>query len=146
MSLLAQIKIDRMQAMKDRNAFLKDTLTTVYSDAANVGLNDGKRESTDAEVIAVLKKFIKGVNETIDAMGARDTTILIAERSIYEEYLPKQLSEDELTAIISSIVSTIDGASMKSMGEVMSQLKTKHQGEFDGKLASTVVRTVLSSQ
>ena len=67
MTLLSKIRADLFTLRKEgesKNAI--SLLTTLYSEAANVGLNDFKRETTDAEVIAVIKKFIKNIDECIN--------------------------------------------------------------------------------
>lgn len=148
MSLINKIKADQLQARKNKNAVLKSLLTTLLGEAQAVGKNDGNRESTDAEVIATIKSFLKKVNETLDAIAVNggDATNTLIEQYALKSYLPKQLSEDELTLIVTShIDSHVEDASMKSMGIVMNHLKTVYDGQYDGKMASTVVRKVLSS-
>lgn len=143
MSLLKQIKKDQITARKEKDKLRATVLTTLYSEAANVGLNDGKRDSTDSEVLAVVKKFLKGINETIDAYDGVATELLM-ERKIIENYLPKQLTEDELSGIVASIVETIEGATMKDMGKIMGQIKAQYDGQYDGGIASSLVKKALA--
>ena len=63
--IVNQLKQDRVQARKDRDPTLTSFLTTVYSEVVTVGKNDGNRETTDQETIAVLKKYIKRADEMI---------------------------------------------------------------------------------
>ncbi|MFY0656146.1 MAG: GatB/YqeY domain-containing protein [Neptunomonas phycophila] len=147
MSLIATIKADQLQARKNKDEVLKPLLTTLLGDAQAVGKNDGNRESTDAEVIATVKSFLKKIKETLDAISDKggDATVTLQEKAALEAYLPKQLSEEELTAIVSSHVdSHVEDKSMKSMGIVMGHLKSTYDGQYDGQLASNVVRKVLS--
>lgn len=146
MSLLQQIKADQLQARKDRDQIKTSALTTLMADAAAVGMNDGKRESTDLEVIAVVKKFIKTINEVIAVTDEETAKIYIHEREIYENYLPQQLTPNELNEIINGIFETIPEISLKSMGPVMKELNQQYAGRFDGKYASQLVRDKLSSQ
>ena len=69
-------------------------LTTLLGEAAMVGKNAG-RDTTDQEVVAVVKKFIKNLDETISALSTRgqDTTAFTAERKLLEQFLPLQLTE-----------------------------------------------------
>ena len=152
MSLLQRIKDDQIQARKGAAAgrtgapLVASLLTTLYSEAANVGLNDGKRESTDAEVIATIKKFIKGIDETL---AVRPDEGLLTERAILEGYLPKQLSDHELHAAVVSIVEEIHAVefvkNMKQMGRVMAALKERFGGQYDGKKASEFAKAALTS-
>jgi uncharacterized protein YqeY len=147
MSLIATIKADQLQARKNKDEILKPLLTTLLGEAQAVGKNDGNRESTDAEVIATVKSFLKKINETLDAIADKggDATTTLAEKAALEAYLPKQLTEEELITIVSSHVdSHVEDKSMKSMGIVMGHLKAVYDGQYDGKLASAVVRKVLS--
>jgi uncharacterized protein YqeY len=139
MSLLQTIKRDQMQARKDKQAAKVTLLTTFYSEAANVGLNDGKRESTDAEVVATAKKFIKNIDETLAAYDGT-ATALLQEKQWLESYLPSQLSEAEITDIVKGIIAENDGA---NMGVVMKALKDQYAGQYDGRVASTVVKGLL---
>ena len=144
MSLINQIKADQLQARKDKDKALASCLTTLYSEAANIGLNDGKRETSDLEVVAVAKKFIKNLDEVI-ANVDKDAAILFEfEKDVYSRYLPQQLTEAEITDIAAGVIATIDEPSMRSLGLVMKELNQKHAGKFDGKTASSLVRQLLS--
>ena len=146
MTLLETIRTEQIRARKARDGVRTSLLTTLLSEAANVGLNDGKRESTDAEVIAVIKKFIKNIDETLAVRASDD---LLVERAILEGFLPSQLSEDELLAAVVSIVAELEldgqSRSMKMMGPVMKTLKERFEGQFDGKAASEAVKRTLTS-
>jgi len=148
MSLLKQIQADQIAARKARDVRLTSALTTLLSEAANIGLNDGKRETADVEVIAVAKKFIKNIDEvpayvTEKAREEKCQTLLF-EREIYSQYLPVKMTEADITEFAQSVISTIDDPSIKSLGVVMRELNQKHAGKFDGKTASNVVRSLLS--
>lgn len=138
--LINKIKDDltnlRKQAV-DKQAI--SLLTTLYSEAANVGINDGKRLSTDDEVLRVIKKFIKDIDLCL--LHATDKDSYLREREIIEQYLPKQLSEDELNEIISSYI-TSSGKTAKA--DIMKYLKSAFGGKYDGKLASNIIDTINS--
>lgn len=146
MNLLDQIKQDNIAARKAKDAVKSALLTTLVSEIANIGKNDGNRETTDAEATAVVKKFIKGVNETLKALEfSSDSRVLIAnaEKAILESYLPTQLSTDTLTEIINAFVSNMPERSLKQMGAVMKMLKEKYDGQFDGKAANDIIKRQL---
>jgi uncharacterized protein YqeY len=138
MTLLAEIKLDQTQARKARDASRVAILTTLLAEAATPGLNDGKRESTNDEVIAVLKKFVKNLNEVISAAG--DSPERSAEKSIYESYLPSQIGNEELGAMIDVIIESSDGI---NMGLIMKELKASG-ANYDGKAASQIAKVKLS--
>lgn len=143
MSLLLKIKDDLLVARKAKETVKVNLLTTLYSEAANEGLNDGKRESTDTEVLAVIKKFLKNLKETREAIGDTDLT-LRQESAILENYLPNQLTYDKLRAIIFEVISVTGSSTMRDMGTIMASLKQSHDGQYDGKMASEIVKEFLS--
>jgi len=143
--LINTIKADQLQARKNKISGEISLLTTLLGEASMPGKNDGNRESTDEEVIAVIKKFIKNANEIIKAAdgGLGMSTSAQAEIDILEKYLPKQLSEAELVIAINEIVDDLPEKNPRAMGQVMGMLKKKYQGNYDGKSASTLVKAAL---
>lgn len=133
MSLMNQIKEKQIAARKAGSSDAS-LLTTLLGEAAMVGKN-ANRETTDQEVVAVVKKFIKNIDETITALQARNQPFdqFVAERAILEKFLPLQLTELALQHIADK---------QKSMPEFMKFLKEHHVGQYDGKLASTVAKKV----
>jgi uncharacterized protein YqeY len=141
MELLLKIKTDLFGLRKAGTDKLSiNLLTTLYSEAANVGLNDGKRESTDAEV-SVIRKFIKNLNECISVGITKqvDVSKYEAERDILNAYLPQQLTEMEIEAFVIPFVR--EGGKPS----VMKALKETYAGQYDGKVASTVVDNLILS-
>lgn len=142
MTLLAKIKEDQFTHRKaGTNKLAISLLTTLYSEAANVGLNDGKRESTDAEVLKVIQKFVKNLNECIEAALVKevDTSVYTAEKKILESYLPSQLSAAEIEAYIIPFVR--EGGKPAAM----KALKQNYAGQYDGKLAAIIVDNLILS-
>lgn len=137
MSLIKQIKQDQLAArLGTKNPHAASLLTTLIGEAEMVGKNAGNRESTDAEVVAVIKKFIKNIDETLEVLKfSSDGKVanLFEEKRVLEEYLPRQLSEYELKAI---------AVARSNMPDYMKYLKENHAGQYDGKLASQVARAV----
>jgi uncharacterized protein YqeY len=141
MELLLKIKTDLFGLRKAGTDKLSiNLLTTLYSEAANVGLNDGKRESTDAEV-SVIRKFIKNLNECISVGITKqvDVSKYEAERDILNAYLPQQLTEMEIEAFVIPFVR--EGGKPSAM----KALKETYAGQYDGKVASTVVDNLILS-
>jgi uncharacterized protein len=134
MSLLEQIKNNQIAARKLGDKTAASLLTTLLGEASAIGKNAGNRETTDDEVVSVIKKFIKNINETVTALVSRneDASTYIAEREILERYLPQQLNEAQLFKL---------AASQESMPAFMKFLKENYAGQYDGKLASTVAKS-----
>jgi uncharacterized protein YqeY len=133
MTLMEQIKTAQVTARKT-GAQEASLLTTLLGEAAMVGKN-ANRETTDQEVVAVVKKFVKNIDETITALTSRnqDASAFLMERGVLEQYLPLQLTELALQHIAKG---------QESMPAFMKFLKENHAGQYDGKLASTVAKTV----
>lgn len=146
MSLITQIKAAQIAARKLRDQHTTASLTTLIGEAEMVGKNAG-RDVTDAEVIATVKKFIKNIEATIEALkSSNKEEALIAlhtEKLLYEQFLPRQMTEQQLIAAVESIKAEFN-ATQKDMGKVMTLLKQRHDGTYDGKMASTVVKSVLA--
>lgn len=139
MSLLQQINQDRNDARKDRNVALAQTLTTLVSACEKPGFDDGKRESTDAEVIAEVKKFYANTLGNTQLGGLTDfvRNEFMLELAVYEKYLPKQLTEVEMHDIITAhFIITTDKA---LKGKVMGYFKTNYAGQYDGKVLAAWV-------
>lgn len=138
-TLIDQIKLDQVSARKSGDKFKATLLTTLYSESANVGFNDGKRQTTDEEVISVIKKFIKNIDECIKQCNEQTSTHYINEKEILLEYLPKQMSEDELKLILNQLIDIHHG----SKSHVMKALKDMCGGKYNGKLASDLYDTMV---
>lgn len=134
MSLMNKIKELQIAARKAGSADAS-LLTTLLGEAAMVGKN-ANRETTDQEALAVVKKFVKNIDETITALTCRnqDAAKFLAERGVLEQFLPTYLTEEELTAIAKKHT---------SMPEFMKYLKENHSGCYDGKLAAGVAKSVI---
>ena len=147
MSLLNTIKDAQLAARKARKSVATSLLTTLYAEAAMVGKNAG-RESTDAEVIATLKKFAKNNAENRGYAGDRRDSdwadVLSEEQEILDSFLPKQLSDSELTTIMQTIISDNGIVGPKGMGIMMKLLKEQYDGLYDGKQAATLSKQLLS--
>lgn len=158
MALLNKIKTDSELARKSRTDPVKSQLlVTLYSEAAMIGKNKGNRETTDEEVTVVLKKFLKGINEMIDALLKRlsqpagpnlkdvDTLDkLRVEREIIESYLPERLTDDELKKVILDAISKLEGdKDIKKLGLVLKTLKAEYPDMYDTAKAAEIAKNAL---
>ena len=142
--LLTQIKADNLTARKTKDKVLSSILTLLVSEIDNIGINDGKRDTTEEETIKVLQKFKKNASENALAKeklgGTKDEIKVFNEESlVYESYLPKLMSEDELKTAIEVMVK--DGAN--NIGVIMGKLKKEYGGQYDGGMASEIAKSIL---
>lgn len=140
--LFNQIKSERMQARKDRgNSAMQikaSLLTTLLGEIETETKATGITEVSDSLVMAKCKKFIKGLEEVEKNAKVGDVahSEALIELQILESYLPKQLTEEELAAIIIEL-------DADNMGQVMKHLKENYSGQYDGKVASQVAKEIL---
>jgi len=146
--LIDKIKSDALEARKARQTDTATLLTTLYSEASMIGKNAGNRESTDTEVLQVIEKFVKNANEVKEILlkNNKDASSIISEINVLSKYLPQKMSYEELGHIIRGIIKGLrKDKSPKLMGEVMGMLKILHGGEYDGKMASEIVKKGLAN-
>lgn len=122
-------------AMKAKDKVRLAILRQVLGEIKNIEVNE-RREITDADVDAMLKRTIKQTKETlygsIKAGNDQERTDTLAEQvKILEEYLPKQVSGEELSALIGEVLAETGATTKKEMGRVMGALTQKTGGNFD---------------
>ncbi len=134
MSLKGKITDDMKSAMKAGD---KDRLKAVRLILAAVKQIevDQRTELDDAAVLSVLDKMVKQRRDSIEQFekGGRDdlVNIELAEIAVIETYLPEQLSIEELDALIDEVISATGAESIRDMGKVMGQIKSKAAGRAD---------------
>jgi uncharacterized protein YqeY len=134
-------------AMRDGDAHRRDTLRMVIAAAQNAAKE--KREAlTDDEALAVLTRQVKTRRESIKAFRDAGRDDLAdkeqAEIDVLAPYLPEQLGEDEVRALVVEAVSATGASSPRDMGRVMGALMPKVKGRADGKLVSSLVNEELA--
>lgn len=142
--LIDIIKKDQLNARKNKDKSAM-TLTTLIGEAEKIGKDNGNRKSTDEEVITVIKKFIKGLDEFHENVKDENKKKEIKEEiSWIDIYLPKQLTENEISDIVSIYVTENEISGNKAIGIVMKFLKEQYSGQYDGKVASTIIKGMIS--
>lgn len=115
--------------------------------ARSRGVMDGVDEG---EILTLLQGLIKQRNESAvmyDQGGRPELAEKEREEiTVIEGFLPKQMSEDEVTAAIAGIVTELGAASIKDMGRVMAELKARHAGQMDFAKAGGLVKQTLSGK
>lgn len=122
-------------AMKAKEKARLAILRQVLGEIKNIEVNE-RREITDADVDAMLKRTIKQTKETLvgSIKAGNDqerTDTLTKQVKILEEYLPKQVSGEELSALIGEVLAETGATTKKEMGRVMGALTQKTGGNFD---------------
>lgn len=109
---------------------------------------DGRKELDDNAILDILRKEAKKRRETIaeleGAGRSEDAKVERFELAVTEEFLPQQLSDDQLKPIILDAISAVGATSMKDMGQVMRVVMPKVKGIADGKAVNAIVREFLS--
>lgn len=142
MSILETIKSASVEARKAK-APSASLLVTLLSEVAMVGKN-ANRDTTDAEAIAVVKKFIKNNEETLSRVtDAGVIATLQMENSVLVTFVPAQMTEQDIRVAASDLVSTLGVSGPKAMGAVLKEFKQKYEGTYDGAIASRIVKELL---
>ena len=134
MSLKERITEDMKSAMR---AAQKERLGTVRMILAGIKQREVDERVTldDSQVLAVIDKMVKQRNESIAQFETGGRADLVAkekaEIALLQEYLPTQLSPDEIEALISAAIAKTGAASLKDMGKVMGALKSELAGRAD---------------
>lgn len=146
MSLSDRLNEDMKQAMKSQDKFKLSVIRMVRSTIKNSEI-DLKRSLDDNEVLDVLTREIKQRKDSLQefAKAGRDDLAdsLKAELVILAEYMPQQLSEEEVKAIVQQTIQQIGASSKADMGKVMTALMPQVKGRADGKLINQLVQQLL---
>lgn len=150
MTLFDQISEDIKAAMKARDKVRLETLRNikkVFIEAKTApGAND---ELDDAAALKIIQKLTKQGRETARTYTDNSRQDLadeeLAQVAVMEEYLPKQLSPEEIEKAVKDIIAQTGAASMKDMGKVMGMAGKLLAGKADGKAISTIVKRLLGA-
>ena len=140
--LLEKLQADLLTARKARQPVATNLLTALVGESAMVGKNAGNRISTDDEVIATIRKFLKNAEETSGRLvtAGKDTSVISEEIAILKTYLPQQMDDVSLRAAISDLILSSGNA---NMGSIMKLLKEAHGGLYDGRRANELIKEIL---
>ncbi|MGI8658710.1 MAG: GatB/YqeY domain-containing protein [Candidatus Limnocylindria bacterium] len=147
-TLLARIQSAMRDAMRARDGQRTQTLRMAMAAAQNLSIAHG-RELTDDEVMGVLTKQVKQRRESIAMYreaGREDRAALEeAEAAILAEFLPQQLTEPEVEALVRAAIAETGAASPSDLGKVMGRVSAQTRGRADGRMVSDLVRRLLAS-
>ena len=148
MALFDQINDDIKAAMKAREKVKLEALRNIKKVMLEAKSAKGaSAEITDDDVLKIISKLAKQGNDSADIYKEQNRQDLyeveMGQVAIFEEYLPAKISDEELSAIVKSIIDEVGATSMKDMGKVMGIASKKLTGKADGKDISVKVRTLL---
>ena len=148
MSLLERLNNDMKQAMKNKEKDKLSVIRMVKASLQNEAIKLGKNELSEEEELTILSREVKQRKDSLhefDKAGREDLVDKVrTELTFVELYLPKQLSEEELTEIVKDAISDIGAKSKADMGKVMAALMPKVKGKADGSLVNKLVQQHLS--
>lgn len=144
-----RIETDFKIALKAQDEVAKRTLRMVLASIKLVEVENG-RALYEEEVIAILQKEIKSLNESISDAEKAGREDLIAgiepEIQILEQYTPRALDDDEIAEMAKEAITEVGASSPQEIGTVMKVLMPRIQGRAEGSKVSAAVRTLLSSE
>ncbi len=147
MSLIEKIDRDLKEALKAGKKEKLTTLRGLKSDIKYKQIEKGK-ELSDEEIMEVLSSAAKRRRDSIEQYGSAGRDDLVraetAELELIEEYLPEQLSEEQLKDLIRESIENTGADSPAKMGLVMKDLMPKVKGKADGKLVNSLVKQYLT--
>ena len=147
MTLKEKLAQDLKEAMKNKNTVRKNVVQFVRAGVLQVE-KDNKVTLDDNGVLEVIAKQLKQRRDSLPdyEKSGRDDLIaeLKAEMDVLMEYLPKQLSGEELEAILKDIIAKLGSTSMKVMGKVMQEAKEQTVGKADGRMINEIAKKLLS--
>lgn len=142
--LKSKINEDVKNAMKARNQHTVTTLRGLLAAVKQVEV-DTRTEVDDAKLIQIIQKEIKMRRDALSFAKEQNRSDLVeqneSEVALLQNYLGKQLTEDELKSIITTLISEGND----NIGKIMGGLNSKYKGQFEGKVASEVIKACLGN-
>ncbi|MDD3312041.1 GatB/YqeY domain-containing protein [Pseudodesulfovibrio sp.] len=149
MSLSERIDKDYIAAYKAKETTKVAVLRHLKTAIKNRMVDEMRDALSDDVVLELIAKQVKQRKDAFDqySKAGRDDLAQVeaAEMVELEQYLPKQLTDDELSAAIDAVIAQTGASGMKDMGKVMGAVLAAHKGQVDGKQASDMVKAKLSA-
>ena len=147
MTLLEKITEDYKQAMKNHEEVKKLALNYLLAQIKNKKI-ELRSDPTDDDIIAVIKKEIKSLNETLlfleKANKSDEIAIETQKKEILQSYLPAMLSMEQTEALIDETISKLWITDLKTQrGLLMKELMANHKSELDGALVNDIINSKL---
>ena len=148
MSLESTLMTDLKTAMKAKDQAALRSIRAIKAALLLMKTDGSGKEIDETMEIKLLQKLVKQRKDSLEIFekqGREDLAVKERDEiAIIEKYLPAQMGEDEISAIISGIISETGASSMKDMGRVMGMANKKMAGQADGKTIASIVKSLLS--
>ena len=149
MDMEKRIQSDLVAAMKAKDSVRLASVRAIKTAITVAKTAPGApSELTDGDIQKIIQKLVKQRKDSADQYIAAGRQELadneIAEMEVMNEYLPKQLTEDEITVEVKKVIVETGASTMKDMGKVMGIINKRFVGQVDGKVVSIIVKNVLS--
>ena len=146
MSLKQQLKDDVKTAMREKNVVKRDSIRAINTMIKQIEV-DERIELSDEAIIKLVQKGVKQREEAIIQYKEASRDDLIAKEQeqidVFKEYLPAQVSDEELESGMKDIIAETGASSMKDMGKVMGKATKHFAGVADGKRINEMVKKLL---
>ncbi len=147
MSLKEKLMEDLKDSMKSKDKIRKDTITMVRA-AIKQKEVDERRELSDDDILDIIAKQLKEKRMAIEEFkkGQRDDLVKLTEQEIdiLLNYLPEQLTEEEVEKIVLETIKEVNAKSIKDIGIIMKAVMPKVKGRTDGNIVNKIVRKILN--
>lgn len=147
MSLKEQLMQDMKEAMKQKEQIRLGTIRQIRSTMKYKEIEQ-REELDDEGILKVISTLVKQHKDSIEQFTNGGRLELAekeqAELRVLESYLPQQMSEDEVKALVQEAIEAVGATSMKEIGKIMKYVMPKAQGRADGKLVNQCVKSLLS--
>ncbi len=144
-----QLRSDLRDAMRARDVLRRNTIRMLEAAIKNAEIDKRGAELAEADILAILQRQVKQRRESIDQFrqGGRED---LAEQeqqeiAVIEQYLPTQLSREEIEARARAVIDQLGASGPGDRGKVMGMLMRELRGEADGSLVNSVVGELLGS-
>src|SRR5699024_6366711 len=148
MSLIERLNEDMKQAMKAKEKLKLSVIRMIKASLQNERIQLGVHELSEDEELTILSREMKQRTDSIKEFqeaGREDLTKKLEDEiKILQAYMPEQLSDEELTEIVTTTISELNATSKKDFGTVMRQVMPKVKGKNDGTKVQKLVQEYLS--
>lgn len=150
MTILDNVNKALSSSMKSKESERVLTLRTIISAKKDKEIEkrtQDKKDITDEDMISILNKMMKQRKESIEMYSKANRSDLVDkenfEINILEEFLPSQLTEQEIEKVCSETIANLGASTLKDMGKVMQKLKEQYLGKMDFSLAGKLLKEKL---
>jgi uncharacterized protein YqeY len=148
MSLQIELMVQLKAAMKSKDTVALQSLRAIKSEILLAQTKGGEISFTEEDEIKLLQKLVKQRKDSARIFSEQNREDLsepeLAQAAVLEEFLPEQLSEEEITKVVTAIIFNTGATGMKDMGKVMGMANNELAGKADGRTISAVVKSQLN--